>query len=425
MTTVLEPACPTAQTQAAVARIAATPVHLVGIRPAGEVCPELADGRTLLHAGPPLAGAAPVPAMLGALVGCLLYEGTAGSPEQARQLIESGAVTLASCHESGGVGALTGAVTAATPVVVVEREGGRRAWAPVIEGVGKAIRFGNFDPATIDRLRQIARAVAPALDRAVRAGAPVDLVEMQAAALRRGDEGHNRNVAATSMLATRIAPDVLRVNDNPAALAVLQELADNHHFFLALSMAAAKANADELHAAGPPGLVTAMCSNGHGVGIRVSGTDGWFLGRAEPELLEGIGGYLPADFAAPMGDSPVTETVGLGAMALSAAPSLGKMLGRTVQQCRDLVTQMRRICVTEHPAFQIPDLDFAPSPLGISVERVLATGIRPGFTTGFSHRDFGVGRAGFGLVRVAEAAFRDAAAALAHTATGHRREARA
>ncbi|WP_418061026.1 DUF1116 domain-containing protein [Pimelobacter simplex] len=396
----------------ALAAVAAEPVHLVGFGRAGDLWPALADPDVVLHAGPPLAGRAPTPAMLGALVGCLLFDGRARDADQARALIEDGTITLRSCHEVGGVGPMSGAVSAGVPVVVAERSDGRRAYAPVNEGLGPALRFGNFDAGTLRRLRHLAEVVAPALDRAVRAAAPIDLVAWQAAALRRGDEGHNRNVAATSMLATRLAPAVVATNETAVAVAALRELDENAHFFLPLSMAAAKAAADALHDVAPPGIVTAIASNGHGTGIRVSGLPGWFEGAGTLEAAQGVEGHEPTDFAPAMGDSPVTEVVGLGASAMSAAPNLARTLGWTTQRSREHVLGLRRISDAGHELFRIPDLDFAASPFAISVARVVETGHAPCFTTGFSHRDLGIGRAGFGLVRLPLPAFADAFAAL-------------
>lgn len=389
------------------ADVAGLPVHLIGFARAGDVWPALADTSVILHAGPPLLGRTPGAAMLGAMVGAVLFEGWAGTPEEARRLLDSGAFTLRSAHEAGGVGAMAGVVTPGIPVVVVERAG-RRAFAPVTEPLGPAIRFGNLDAASIARLRELAETVVPALDRAVRASAPIDVIEMQADALRRGDDGHNRNVAATAMFATRLAPAIVRTSETVVAARALQELSDNAHFFLAISMAAAKAAADAVHEAAPPGIVTAMASNGAGTGIRVSGLPDWIVAPGVVELARGVDGHVPADFAPAMGDSPVTETIGLGATSLTTAPRLVHTLGLSMAQARGRVADIAQICVARHPRYENADLDFAPAALGLSVRRIVDTGIAPFFTTGFSHREFGRGRAGFGCVRIALSACAEA-----------------
>lgn len=398
--------------------IAAQPVYLRGFARAGDIWPDLEAGRTFLHGGPPLNGAEPRAPMVGALVGMLLAQGAAPDPETALRMVRSGALDLNPCHSRGAVGAMAGVVGAATPMVVVETFDGRSAYAPVNEGLGTALRFGDYDRATLDRLLYLGRVVLPALNRAVKQAQPIDIVTLQADAMRRSDEGHNRNVAATSMFATLLAPTVIETNAMRDAIAAMSEIRDNGHFFLALSMAAAKATADTMHARGPRGIVTAISSNGHVTGIRVSGREDWFVRPPQIDVLRPINGAGTADADPPLGDSSVTETVGLGAMSLSAAPGLARALGWTFEQAQEHVSQMYQICETTSPIYQIPCRDFAPAPLGITVAKVLATGILPAFTGGFSHRELGRGRVGFGLVRAAIGAFEDAAKALAEDDAG-------
>ena len=104
------------------------------------------------------------------------------------------------------------------------------------------------------------------------------MVELWAEGLRRGDECHNRNVASSAAVLARLAPSIVAAADRQDAVDVLTYMAANPHFFLALSIAAAKAVADVVHRSGDPGVVTAMSSNGASLGIRVSGAgDRWFL----------------------------------------------------------------------------------------------------------------------------------------------------
>src|SRR5207248_1686657 len=76
----------------------------------------------------------------------------------------------------------------------------------------------------------------------------IDCDEIMIEALRRGDELHNRNAAATSMLAERIAPGLARTRIG----ADLQErlfnfLHGNPQFFVAVSLAASKLMLDAAH----------------------------------------------------------------------------------------------------------------------------------------------------------------------------------
>ena len=84
----------------------------------------------------------------------------------------------------------------------------------------------------------------PALSGALQRGGPLDLRSLTGQALQMGDEGHNRNVAATSLFTRAIAPALVRTADPTAAAAVLDFLRGNDHFFLNLSMAACKSALD-------------------------------------------------------------------------------------------------------------------------------------------------------------------------------------
>lgn len=395
------------------------PVWLRGFHRAGDIWPELEADTMFLHAGPPLDGREPRPPMLGAMTGLLRQRGRNVTVDQVRSMVADGSITMASCHSHGAVGAMAGIVGANTPMVVVEAAGGALGYAPLNEGLGSALRFGDFDPGTLGHLRELTEVVSPALTRAVHAAPEINITQMQADASRRGDECHNRNVAASSMFVTRIAPYIVRTSDRKIAEATFAELSANGHFFLAMSMAASKLTADQLQGKNIPGLVTAISSNGHTTGIRVSGLDGWFSHPIDIDVFQPLAGRSIADADHPVGDSSVTETTGLGAMILTNAPRLAKALGWTIERARQHVDEMREICVTTRTDIQVPTEDFEPGPLGIDVHKTLQAGHMPGFSGGFAHRDPGQGRVGFGLVRVDRQAFVNAATALAANGNGH------
>jgi hypothetical protein len=73
---------------------------------------------------------------------------------------------------------------------------------------------------------------------------------------------------------------------------------------------------------------------------------------------------------------------------------------------------MYNVTVTRNPAMSLPLLDFAGSPTGIDVRKVVDTGIRPVVTTGIAHKQAGVGQIGAGIVRAPLACFTQALAAL-------------
>jgi hypothetical protein len=76
---------------------------LVGVGTAIEEIPGMND-RMLLHAGPPIAWEEMCGPMQGAIIGAILYEGWAGSSEDAWKLAGSGKIAYAPCHHHGAVG---------------------------------------------------------------------------------------------------------------------------------------------------------------------------------------------------------------------------------------------------------------------------------------------------------------------------------
>src|SRR5438552_2291026 len=90
-----------------------------------------------------------------------------------------------------------------------------------------------------DRRRFIASDVAPTLRAALARLGSIELKPLMAQALNMGDEIHNRNSAATSLLFKQLAPVMLTADvRRERAAATLDFIAGNDHFFLNLSMAA-------------------------------------------------------------------------------------------------------------------------------------------------------------------------------------------
>ncbi|MGE0511975.1 MAG: DUF1116 domain-containing protein [Acidimicrobiia bacterium] len=373
--------------------------------------------RRYLHAGPALDLSEASQALTGAFVAALLFEGEARDPAEALAIIRRGELEIVPCHDDHAVGALAGVVSPNTPVFVIERADGRRTFSPIHEGPGTSIRAGQFDPATLANLHWLSKVMGPMIADALRQASPIDPLEVLASGLGRGDEGHNRNVSCSADFFRRIAPAICEIaGASPDAATVLHVLADNVQFFLPMAMAAAKAVADDIHALAVPGLVTAVAANGTHFGIRVSGTSqGWFTTESPIGDLVFYDGFRADDVSPLVGDSPVVETIGLGAFALSAAPNLARSLERSVAEAKALVEQMRSICLSESPRFAIPSEEFRPTGFGIQVKSVVATGVTPAFSIGYLHRQLGRGRVGAGLLHAPIEPFEQAATALAET----------
>jgi hypothetical protein len=396
----------------AVARLDAAQPLLTGVGTARDLLPGMGD-RTILHAGPPIEWPDMAGPLRGAIVGAALHEGLADTPEAAERRAARGDFEFAPCHERGAVGPMAGVVSASMPMCVVENAThGNRAFCTFNEGLGKVLRYGANDSEVLERLAWIrdvlARVFASALTE------PIDLRAMTAQALQMGDEGHNRNRAGTSLLLRTLAPALIELDEPSCEVAaVARFIASNDHFFLNLTMPAAKAAADA--AAGIEGstVVTAMARNGTEFGVRVSGTgDRWFTGPAG--LIDGLylPGYGPEDANRDIGDSTITETVGLGGFAMAAAPAIVRFVGGDAADALTATRAMYDIAWGESSHFQVPALGFRGTPLGIDCREVVHTGVLPFVNTGIAHREPGVGQIGAGLVKPPMEAFAAAVRAL-------------
>jgi hypothetical protein len=387
----------------AMERITGARVQLVDLRVARDVVPGL-EGRMLLHAGPPLAWETVSGPMRGALAGALLFEGWARSVEEAESMLAGGSIRLSPCHEHNTVGPMAGVISPSMPVFVVENEtGGNRAYSNLNEGLGKVLRYGANDAGVIARLRWLAQEVAPLLGAAIRRSGGIDLTGTIAQALHMGDELHNRNKAATALFARAIAPFLVEGEVRPSGTlpAIFRYLAETDVFFLNLAMAASKAALDAGHGLDGSTVVTAIARNGTEIGIRVSGTGSrWFTAPAP--AIEGLyfPGYGPEDANPDLGDSAITETGGLGAFALAAAPAITQFIGGTPDRGREITEEMYGITLAEHPIYSIPALDYRGTPVGIDLMRVTQSRVAPMLDTGIAHREPGIGQIGAGVVRV-------------------------
>lgn len=386
--------------------------HLLGLAAAIDVIPGM-ERNLVLHAGPPIGWSEMTEAMKAAIAGALVFDGQASDLESATRLAASGAIRFASAHDHRAAGAMAGIVTSSMPVFVVEESVSKvRSFVTMNEGLGQALRFGANGPPVLERLRYMRESLAPLLNQALQSREPIDLASLVAEALRRGDECHNRNKAATALVLREIAPALVETGAPHADIAAaLRFIIGNDHFFLSLSMTHAKAVTLSLEHAGIGSLVTVMAGNGREVGVRTSGTGGrWFTAPAEVAQVRLFAGRSLDEATPTMGDSYVAEAIGLGGFALSAAPAIAEFIGGTVDELAARSELMRSITVGEHPLFVIPQLGFRGVPAGIDVCKIADTGIAPIVNTGVASRQAGVGQIGAGVQSLPLAPFVEAAA---------------
>jgi hypothetical protein len=402
---------------AALKRIAQAAPRAVGVAPARDAIPVL-DGRVLLHSGPPIGPDRLADPQRRALVAACLFEGWAADRGEARSLLESGDVRLESGNEHNHVGPMTGVCSPSMPVwVVVDEASGMRAFSTLNEGPGATLWFGTDADEAIERLRFFRDELGPRLSKVLAHRGPVEILSLAAQGLHMGDEMHMRSQATGSLLVRDLLPSFAALGGEEAARFV----ARNHHFFLNLTMAAAKCAL--MAAADVPGssVVSLMSRNGTDMGLQVAGLPGrWFTAPASPvqdKLLSE--GYADDEAALDIGDSAVIECVGLGGMAVAAAPAVAAFFGGSVADAVTRSEQMAEICLARSDRFTVPALDFSGTAVGIDARLVCELEITPQITTGILHASSGAGQIGAGIAHQPVAPFRAAVIALAAHLDGH------
>jgi hypothetical protein len=246
----------------------------------------------------------------------------------------------------------------------------------------------------------------------------VNLRNIIARALTMGDEMHSRNTAATALFFLEIAPYLFELDfDKKQLVAVTDFFRKSDQFFAHLSMVACKVTADAAEGIDYSTVLTAMSRNGVEVGIRLSGLPKqWFTGPAGP--IEGLffADFSGADAQLDIGDSAITETLGLGAFAHAASPVLALTKGN-VEMALRYTSEMQEIAVSNNPNYGIPALAGKGTPVGIDARKVLDTGITPVINTGIAHKE-GLGQIGVGNSRAPIEAFKKALVAFRETYTG-------
>jgi hypothetical protein len=283
------------------------------------------------------------------------------------------------------------------------------------EGLGKVLRYGAYGDDVIIRLKWMESVLYPTLKKAIEKLGQIDLKSIISQALHMGDELHNRNRAATSLLYRALAPAIARTStDSESAAKVLEFINSNDHFFLNLSMAAAKASLDAARNVEYSSIAVTMARNGVDFGIQLSGTGSeWFTGPAPvPDALY-FAGFSKNDANPDIGDSAITETYGLGGFAIASAPAIVGFVGGSARDAQNYTLEMYEITESENKAYQIPYLDFRGVPTGIDVIKVVENNILPFIDTGVAHKEAGVWQIGAGVLNAPAEPFAQAFEGLA------------
>jgi hypothetical protein len=393
----------------AFAKLTAADPWVVDVQPARSAIPGYADN-LVLTSGAPMRWEDYVGGQRDALIGGALFEGLATDREDAIGRFADGTIAIGACHDYGAVGSLAGIYTASMPVFVVEnRTHGNVGYCNFYEGKEpRRLNYGCYDEGVHERLVHVNEVLAPVVGEAIRRQDGIQLKPLIARALRMGDEVHSRNAAASVLFSREILPSILdMVADGVDHVRdTMVHLAENDYFFLRLSMAASKASADAMVTPGST-LVSAMAFSCRGFAIKLAGLAGpWFEGP--PPIHQGklFPGHTEDEITWMGGESPITETVGLGGFAQACALSLQEYQGGSPETMIERNKEMYDITHGENPDYRIPLFAFRGTPTGVDARKVLETGILPVMDVGLAGRDGG--QIGAGVIRAPRECFESA-----------------
>ncbi len=365
--------------------VSAEPV-LVDIAPACEVIPGMQD-KMVIHSGPPIEWQRMCGAQQGAIMGMVIYEGWAKTPEDAKLMLDRGEIRLEPNHHHQTVGPMAGTISPSTFVWVVENKAfENRAFCRQVEGNQQ---FGDYSEQALKGLWLWRDVWAPTLRKALHTIGGLDLKPIITKALQMGDELHNRHSASSSLFANAMAVAIAQTEyaHKEDVINTLRYITNHDLIFLGLAMAAGKAIADPVRDIEYSTVVTAMCRNGVEFGIRVSGLgDQWFTAPAP--VVDGLymPGYSAEDGGLDMGDSAITETVGWGGFVIGGAPGILSLVGGTPEEALNYSREMKKITVGQHPTFRMPALGFVGTSTGIDIRLVVQNNITPIIDTAIAHK---------------------------------------
>jgi hypothetical protein len=281
-------------------------------------------------------------------------------------------------------------------------DGKQRYYAFLGTGGGPQLRFGARDPAILEKLKfretVLTQGFAELLET------PVDLLAIARAAIREGDDLHNRQSSATAILHAVLST---RKADSGQAQAALRTVAEAPLYFLNLWMPACQLMLLAAEGAMGSSLVTRLCANGLEIGLQVAGLPGeWFTAPATPVQGPFMKGLVENPAENPQhppanGDSAVIDAFGLGGQGLRHAPSLRDAFTQWLTPDDD--ARARAVLAGTHPILE--------TPFALDAAAVAKSGRSPLLSTGMVSAD-GRGLLGRGICAVPVAPFADAVARL-------------
>ncbi|MHA2245637.1 MAG: DUF1116 domain-containing protein [Candidatus Hodarchaeales archaeon] len=369
------------------------------------------DEKTILHAGPPIEWNRMCGPTKGAIAGILIYEGLVADIEEGYKLAASGEIKFDCNHDHDTVGPMTGITSPHQPVFVLEdKETRKKSYCTLNEGRGKVLRFGGWSTEVLDRLNWMKEVLAPSLKKAISHAKGIDIKAIISESLHMGDEAHNRNRSGTYLFMSEITPHLMDTVDVSTAKETFMFMKENADIFnLNLSMPHSKIIADAARDIDYCSLVIAMARNGTDIGIQVSALGReWF--SAPATMVDGLffPGFSNEDACPDLGDSTISEVIGIGGFAMAASPAITSFVGGSAADAISGTERMFEITAGKSNTFTIPSLNFSGTPTGIDIRKVVELNEPPLINTGIAHKEAGIGQIGAGLTSAPLEMFQDA-----------------
>ena len=354
----------------------------------------------ILHAGPPIEWSRMQPVQRQGIISGVLHERLAATREEAEQMILNGQIRVESANDFFCVGVGVGIVTPSMAVAVCQdMHTGKKGYCIPFEGRSGLGAWGVYNDEVEAYLQQIEHVFAPSVDVALQKAGGMDVKSILAKGMQMGDESHTRQTACGLMLISEIVPMLLNADlDHQTVKTCIEMFLSTERWFHPLGLASSMAITRGIKGLAYSSIVTTLCQNGVDTGIKVAGLDEqWFLAPS-PTF---VGQYFstqwgPEDAMPFMGDSTVSEVVGMGGFAAAAAPAVMRLRNGGYREAIAQSEEMKLISTGINHNYPIPLLDFKGPGIGIDIFKVIETGITPVCHGGIISKDGGQIGAGAG-----------------------------
>ena len=352
----------------------------VGILPAKDVVPGMKPNM-ILHSGPPIDWERMLPAQQKGIIGGVLHEKLAKNDSEALEMISRGEILIESANDHYCCGAGVGIVTYNMVVNVCrDKKTGLEGYCIPFEGrVGLGV-WGVYNDEVERNLKIIEQEFAPSVTEALNLVGGINVRNIIAKGLQMSDEMHTRQTAGGLLLVNEIVPLLLKTgSDYEVILRCIDQFTSTERWFHPLALASAMSISRSAMDIPYCTIVTASVQNGVETGIKVSGLGSKWFYAPSPTFT---GSYFssqwgPKDATPFMGDSTVSEVVGMGGFAAAASPIVLRLRDGGYREAIEQTEEMKQISFGINTNYPIPLLDFTGPGIGIDIRKIVDTGITP------------------------------------------------